>query len=66
MDRLWRCHTEPKKLVTGHMLYEVPRAIRQERHGVGRGCQGLDQEEEELVYNGHRVLVEKTKEPWRW
>lgn len=24
-----------KKLVTGHMLYEVPRAIRQERHGVG-------------------------------
>ena len=26
---------QTKKLVTGHMLYEVPRAIRQERHGVG-------------------------------
>lgn len=56
---------EPKKLVTGRMLYEVSRAIRQERHGVG-ASQGLDKVEEELVCNGHRVSVEKTKELWRW
>lgn len=35
VDSPYTCHMEPTKPVTGHMLYEISRAIRQESYKMG-------------------------------